>query len=698
MKASEISLYDFFNGTKQFIIPIYQRNYSWQRKHCEQLWKDIVLTAADEQSSGHFLGSVVYISKGRSVHISTVPQLLVIDGQQRLTTISLFLLALIKRFESQAEIAGMTKEQIRAHYLVNSLQKEDLRYKILLTRRDKETYTNLVEGKELSEDPSKRLIENYQFFEEQLKKTDLDLNRLFIGLSKIFIVDISLDYDHDNPQRIFESLNSTGLDLSQADQIRNYILMGLNPEEQREIYDEYWYRMEKSFGQTDNISLFDRFVRDYLTMKLGRIPVMNEVYDEFKRYAHSMGKQSIKDLVTDIYHYSKYFVNIARELEPDKELKAVFADINTLKVDVAYPFLLELYEDYKNGKLSKTEFIEILKLIESYVFRRAICGIPTNSLNKTFATISREIEKKYYLESIRAVFQLKDSYRRFPADVEFIYALQNKDVYHFRNRNYLLGKLENYDTKEPNLVVNYTIEHIMPQNPDLSEKWKQDLGKDWVEVQKKYLHTLGNLTLTAYNSDMSDRPFQEKISIKGGFKESGIRLNVGLAQLTTWNEHEIIQRGKRLAYLAAKVWVNPNLPQDVLDRYRKTTTDTSEENTYTLADHPFITDSVAELFEALRKRILNLDAEVKEEILKIYIAYKTTTNFVDVVPQKSRLRLTLNVKFGELQDPKGLSVDVSNKGRWGNGEVECYLSSMDQIDDIMALIKQSYEKHTDAIE
>lgn len=695
MNAKEISLYDFFNGTKQFIIPIYQRNYSWQKKHCVQLWDDIILNASDERSSGHFLGSIVYISKSRGIHIASVPQLLVIDGQQRLTTISLLLIALIKKMETQNELSEMTKEQISAHYLINTLQKEELRNKLSLTRTDKETYTRLLDNKELKADASKQIIENYQFFEEQLKKTDLDINQILIGISKVFIVDVSLDYDRDNPQRIFESLNSTGLDLSQADQIRNYILMGLSPDLQKEIYDEYWYPMERSFGQKDKISLFDRFMRDYLTLKIGRIPNMYEVYDEFKQYANAPGKTTMKDIVIEIYRYSKYFVNMALEGEEDKELKSIFTNINTLKVDVAYPFLLEIYEDYRIAAISKNDFIEILKLIESYVLRRVICEIPTNSLNKTFANISRELDKTRYLESVRAVFQLKDSYREFPTDTDFVEALKIKDVYNLKIKKYILEKLENYNTKEHINVGSYTIEHVMPQDEKLSPEWIAELGDDWKEVHKKYLHSLGNLTLTRYNSEYGKRPFNEKRDMEKGFKESPVLLNKDLANLDHWNEQEIINRANRLAQVAIKVWQYPFLPTEVVEKYRKPKK-SAETNVYTLANFPHVFEggAQADLFQQLRKRILNLDASVKEEILKIYIAYKTDTNFVDVVPLKSRLNLTLNVKFGEIQDPKGLCKNVTGNNKWGNGDVEVRLTSADQLDDVMALVKQSFEKHT----
>jgi predicted transport protein len=407
-----------------------------------------------------------------------------------------------------------------------------------------------------------------------------------------------------------------------------------------------------------------------------------------------MSKNLLK--IKDIYKYSEYFVNIALEKEQDDEIRRIFSDINTLKVDVSYPFILKVYEDYKQENITKEEFIQILRYIESYVFRRAICGIPTNSLNKTFANLYKEIKSENYLESFKAALLLKDSYRRFPRDEEFKEQLIIKDVYHFRSRNYLLRKLENYNRKELVNVESYTIEHIMPQNENLSDEWKRELGDNWKEVHKKYLHTIGNLTLTGYNSELSDRPFKEKRDINGGFADSPIRLNRSLAKLESWNEEEIIKRAKSIAELAAEIWSFPKLDQETLDKYKM---DEKYGKIYTIEDHQWLAkgNPMRSLFEELRKRILNLDSSVKEEVLKLYIAYKTTTNFVDVVPQKSRLKLSLNIRFDEINDPKGICEDATDKGKWGNGDVEVGVSKFEDLDYAMFLIKQAFNKISEEV-
>ncbi|PAF31697.1 DUF262 and DUF1524 domain-containing protein [Paenibacillus sp. 7516] len=693
MKAVETNLLKFLQGTKQFIIPIYQRKYSWTINQCRQLWNDIVRAAEDEKVKGHFVGSIVYIERGL-YQISSVPQLLVIDGQQRMTTLTLFLLALGKAIEGSEQVCDITRKKIMNYYLVNNDEEGEQRHKLILTKSDKDTLISLTADKKLPDEYSQRVYENYMFFLEAIQKSEVDLNKLFQGISKLIVVDISLDRDHDNPQLIFESLNSTGLDLSQADLIRNFVLMKLEPKEQTDLYTDYWYPMEKSFGNLNDSTLFDRFMRDYLTVKQGKIPNIQDVYAVFKDHVYQQSEHTVTEIVEDIYRFSKYFVKLAFQTEKDKDINQVLNDINSLKVDVSYPFLLELYEDYEQLKLPKEDFIKILRMVESYVFRRSICGVPTNSLNKTFASISKEVDKDQYLESTIAAFVLQDSHRRFPKDEEFIQESVIKDVYNFRSRNYLLRKLENFNRKEIVDIESYTIEHIMPQNPNLSSEWRQELGADWEEVQKKYLHILGNLTLTRYNSELSDKPFIEKRDMEGGFGDSPLRLNKGMGKLGTWNEVEINKRARSLAEQSVQVWGYPRVSDEILSKYNKKATK-GESATYTIADHPELQGEMLELFEELRKRICNLDSSVRMEYKKLYIAFKTTTNFVDIVPQKSRLRLSLNMAFDEINDPQGICKDVSNLGRWGNGDVEIGLSSMDEIENAMFLIKQSFEKQLD---
>lgn len=688
MKATEAKLLEFLKKSPQFVIPIYQRTYSWSERECRQLWDDILRTGRNDTVTAHFVGSIVYVEKGL-YQVSSQSPLLVIDGQQRLTTITLVIEALARSLGDSEPIDGFSAKKLRNYYLLNPLEDGERRYKLVLSQTDKASLMALLDQQSKPKEHSIRVEENFTFFKERVAEVKDELPALCKGLAKLVIVDISLSRDQDNPQLIFESLNSTGRELSQADLIRNFILMGLEPQLQTQLYKQYWRPMEVDFGQEGYATHFDSFMRHYLTVKTGEIPNVREVYEAFKQYARAPGAMGVEALVADIRAFAAYYCAMALGAEPDADLKTAFHDLRELKVDVAYPFLLELYRDYSTQVLSRVDLLQAVRHVESYVYRRAVCAIPTNSLNKTFATFARALKKDRYLESIQAHFLLLPSYRRYPSDEEFKRDLQTKDLYNFRSRSYWLRRLENYDRKERVPVDEYTIEHILPQNDNLSAAWKKELGPEWDRIQKTWLHTLGNLTLTGYNSEYSDRSFSEKRDMKGGFRESPLRLNEGLGTLDHWNEKTIRARAEKLAQQAVSVWSAPSLDKAVLDAYRPE----APLAVYTIADHPHLsTGPLREVFEAFRKQVLALDPCVTEEFLKLYVAYKAETNFVDVVPQAKRLRLSLNMEFPEINDPKGICKDVSGLGRWGNGDVEVGLASLEELPYVLGLVRQSLEK------
>ncbi|NLT38356.1 MAG: DUF262 domain-containing protein [Methanomassiliicoccus sp.] len=689
MKATEATLLGLLQKSPQFIIPIYQRTYSWTDKQCRQLWEDIIRAGSNDSISVHFIGSIVYVEQGLSQVTHQAP-LLVIDGQQRLTTVSLLIEALAREVGDTEPADGFSALKLRHYYLSNQLETGDRFYKLLLSQTDNSTLKAIIKNTPLPPEPSLLVKQNFELFRELLAAQNGDLVPVCRGLAKLVVVDIALNRDQDNPQLIFESMNSTGKELSQADLIRNYILMGLEPKLQTHLYEEYWRPMELDFGQVAYGTQFDSFMRHFLTVKTGYIPRIGEVYDAFKDYSRSPSVRSggIEALVKDIRDFSRYYCAMALGAERNGPLAQAFHDLRELRVDVAYPFLLELYHDYANGILSPDDFLSSVRLIESYVFRRAICAIPTNSLNKTFGTFSKSINKDRYLESMQAQYLLLPSYRRFPSDEEFRRNLQTRDLYNSRSRSYWIRRMENHERKERVEVDEYTIEHIMPQNPNLSATWKVALGSDWQRVHDEWLHTLGNLTLTGYNSEYNDRPFNEKRDMAGGFKESPLRLNAGLGQVEVWNEVAIKERAERLSSKALEIWSFPELQEEVLEQYRPH----PEQPSYSIEDHPFLLSAgIRELFEALRKEVLGLDPCVSEEFLKYYVAYKAETNFVDVVPQSKRLRLSLNLPFPEINDPKKLCRDVTEKGRWGNGDVEIMLNSIDELPYIMSLVRQAFE-------
>ena len=702
MKATEANLLKFLRKSPQFVIPIYQRNYSWTEAQCRQLWADLMRAGRDDKVKAHFIGSIVYVERGLST-VTTEEALLVIDGQQRLTTSTLLIAALAEHFKTHnvAELLdAFSFKKLRNYYLLNPDEDGDRHYKLILSETDKDTLLALLQDTPMPAQSSTRITENYALFQSLIEEHQQELEAICQGLAKLVIVDVALDRSQDNPQLIFESMNSTGLELSQADLIRNYILMGLEPKLQTELYNTYWRPMEKAFGQAAYVVHFDAFMRHYLTTKTGEIPNVREVYLAFKAFAQKQPDTHTRtrDLVADIHAYALYYCAMALGTETDAGLKQAFHDLRELKVDVAYPFLLDVYHDYKQGRLNNDEALQIVRLVESYVFRRAICAIPTNSLNKTFAGLSRTLKKDRYLESVQAALLLLPSYRRFPKDEEFQREIKLRDLYNFRSRSYWLRRLENHGRKERVVVEDYTIEHILPQNEDLSPEWQQELGPDWQRIQEEWLHTLGNLTLTGYNSEYSDFPFaykRDQVTDKDGnpigFASSPLKLNLGLGAVAQWDEAAIKARAERLATDAAKVWKVPALDNSVLDAYRATPAQTGQ--TYSMADHPHLeTGAMKPVFEALRKAVQALNPNVTEEFLKLYVAYKAETNFVDVVPQAKRLLLVLNIGIAELDDPRGLCRDISNIGRWGNGDVEVGLSSLDELPYVMGLIRQALDR------
>jgi uncharacterized protein with ParB-like and HNH nuclease domain/predicted transport protein len=704
MKATEAKLLEILRNVSQFIIPIYQRTYSWTQKECEQLWADILRAGSSDDIGVHFIGSVVHIDDGLG-NIAVQAPKLVIDGQQRLTTVTLLLSALADVLgelpEDQDEpFDGFSPAKIRQYYLTNPLERKEKRFKLLLSDTDRITLMALVDPNAavLPAEPSIRIQANHQFFLEQLRHPATDLTVVCRGISKLLVVDVALSRDQDNPQLIFESMNSTGRELSQADLIRNYVLMGQPPELQERLYTLHWRPMEQAFGQEAySGNEFSAFMRDFLTLKTAEVPRLDLVYEVFKQYERqpAVAEAGIEALLRDLHTTAIRYCRVALGQEPDPQLRDAFHDLRELKVNVVTPLLLELYGDHEAGLLSRDELLEALRLLEAYVFRRAVCAIPSNSQQKTFATFSRALRRNPgdYLPSFKAHLLDLPSYRRFPSDEEFRRDLQVRNLYKFnKSCSYWLRRLENHQRKEPIAVADYTIEHILPQNPDLSAAWREALGPDWAQVQEEWLHRLGNLTLTGYNPELSDRPFLDKRDHQeGGFRTSPLRLNQGLGQLERWDVDAMRQRGETLAASALDVWSSPQLSEEQRQSYRQPSR--RQVAGYTLDDHPQLSNpQIRAVFDVLDARIRALDPNVSQEVLKLYIAYKAETNFVDIVPQAKRLRLSLNMPFAELDDPRGLAKNVTDIGRWGNGDVEIGVSTLDGVSYALGLIRQSLER------
>ncbi len=489
-------------------------------------------------------------------------------------------------------------------------------------------------------------------------------------------------------------MNSTGKDLTQTDLIRNYILMGLEPEKQEIFYKKYWRAMEKDFKQ--NEILFNQFVRHYLTIKTREIPNINKVYEAFKRYQQEWGIET-EALLQDLQKYCGYFCQIVFKKEADKDLNKALSFLVDLEMDVIYPLLLELYSDYSDGVLSKQDFIPIIALIESYICRRAVCGLGTNGLNKVFPSFTKHIQKNEYFKSLKAHFVCLTEKQRFPNNDEFKKLFITIDFYNFQKKKYFFERLENFNTKEPVNTQECTIEHIMPQT--LTKEWKRDLGGNFQAIHDKYLHTIGNLTLTGYNEKYSNNSFQEKRDMEKGFKQSPLKLNQSLKDLESFGEKEIEKRANDLADLALKIWTYPKLDAETLEKYKpkkdkkekEEYKPKKEKKVYDLSSYNFGSHS-RELFDILRKEIKALDERVTEKFNQEYISYVFDKNFVDIVVQNKDLKLYLNMPFNELQDEKNLARDMTNKGHLGNGDIEVKLETKENIPYCLGLIKQALEK------
>ncbi len=677
MEADATPLLKFIkdNQKNQLVIPIYQRVYSWEKEQCKELWDDIIKVGGDDKMDGHFIGSILYVLDGIT-HSDNA--LLIIDGQQRLTTITLLLTALRDHWSDK-------RKEIEDHYLINSDKDGDKKFRLILSDSDKDTLLSLIDkDKRKPSKPSSKIVENFKLFEEWVSNTN-KLETIFKGLEKLMIVYIALKKGKYDPQLIFESMNSTGKDLTQTDLIRNYVVMETEVEKREGFYNKYWRAMEEDFKQ--NETLFNQFVRHYLTIKTREIPNINKVYEAFKDYRQREGI-GIEDLLKDLQKYCGYFCRIVFKKEADKDLNKALGFLVDLEMDVIYPLLLELYSDYSDGVLSKADFIPIIALVESYICRRAVCGIPPNGLNKFFASFTKHIQKDEYFESLKAYFGSLTNNQRFPKNDEFKNLFITIDFYHFKTNKYFFERLENFDTKEPVNTQKCTIEHIMPQKLT-AEEWKRDLGENFQAIHDKYLHTIGNLTKTGYNNEYSNRSFQEKQGMEGGFKDSPLRLNQGLRDLESFGEEEIKKRANDLADWALKIWTYPKLDAETLEKYKPK----KEKKVYDLSSYKFGSHS-RELFDILSKEIKALDENEKivEKFNQDYISYVFDKNFVDIVVQDKGLKLYLNMPFDELQDEKNLARDMTNKGHLGNGDIEVKLETKENIPYCLGLIKQALEK------
>lgn len=691
MEAKEYPCLKILSGPHQFQIPIYQRAYSWTRPQCRQLWDDLVRTGSDEGVRSHFIGSIVYIGAGGH-HTSAVEELQVIDGQQRLTTLTLLLLALVAEAEErqakgEAFDFGADAGNIRHYYLLNDREQGRLRHKLSLTYGDRQSLGRLLNGESL-EGPgltvSTRIRDNWLWFRKKLGGLDeAGAAALWSGLSKLMMISVILDREKDDPQLIFESLNSTGLELSQADLIRNHVLIGLPPEEQRQLFEAHWRPMELTFGADAYAAHFDRFVRHYLTMKRRDIPNIRNIYGTFKQHLVRSGDTAAT--VAELHRYSGMYARIVLGHEEHPKLRAAFDSLTDLRVDTAVPFLLEVVADLDDGCIGPKEALEVLLLIEAYVVRRTLSDFATNTLNKTFMTLGDTLDKSStdaYVESLGIALLSLPGSRAFPRDEMLRERLKSKDIYALKTRNHLFDHLENHGRKEPVATAEYTFEHILPQSRNLSVEWREALGDDWFAARERVLHTLGNLTLTGYNSELSDRPFEEKRDHSGhGFTKSPLRLNEIPAAAERWDEAAIRDRTRVLTEKIIAIWPTPDVELPLLEPEEPTVHD--------LADHPNLVGPLKDAYEELHDCVLELLPGVRRKIKKVSIGYYHGSPVLDVVVLKKHLNVCLSAPKHVLHDPHQLVQDFRGRGHVGNGDSLVRFRPGDPFEPVLDLIRKT---------
>lgn len=539
MQAKETKLQDIIEGTKQYVIPLFQRTYSWTSKEWEVLWKDLVELCEMDNPRTHFIGSIVNMP---TVSVPEgVAKYLLIDGQQRLTTI--FILLTLLRNKARENQNARFADEINNTLLVNQYKDGIDYYKLMPTQVDRTTYQNLING--IPNEEENQLTRAYTYFEKKLKQVELEPEKLKKVITSYFsVVSIVLDAD-DNPYLVFESLNAKGRPLTQADLIRNYFFMRIHIDKQEEVYKNFWLPMQTALNED-----LTEFIRHYL-MKDGNIIKQGDVYYALK---DRVSTSNAIDYLTELKKYSIYYQRLKYpEFEKEPELEKMFRRLNRIEVTTAYPLLLNFYSNYADGKIDKNGFVTILKTLENYLIRRFVCNIATNQLNKIFPTVYPLIQSKYsdnIIEGFKTILQGKG----YPKDNEFILRFRETKFYGGGDRvvktKLILETIESsFNHKEAVPFENLTVEHVMPQT--LSEWWQEHLGEDWEETHELYLHTIGNLTLTAYNTELSNDDFHTK---KKTLNESHLDLNKYFSEIPKWTRAEIEARAETLAKKAVEIW------------------------------------------------------------------------------------------------------------------------------------------------
>ena len=699
MHANKEKFTRLINGSKQFTIPIFQRDYCWNREQCADLWNAVISASNRNNSGGHFMGSIVHIEADDSG--GAFQKLLVIDGQQRITTLTLLLIALrncIKKSEWSGGEDSPTLEKIDRYFLINPEESGLRRYKLMLRRADNATLQYLVDGGDFSDlgsSHSELVQDAYKFFVQGLEEPRCNFDVIYRGIGFLEIVDVKLHREADNPQLVFESMNSTGVDLTQSDLVRNYLLMGLNEPEQTQLYEKYWSTIETSFRTSRDA--FDCFLRDYIALKTEATKQTraDRIYDAFKKFWNPSINLPLNELLEDMTRVARTYASFRGTASMQRPwLAGPMKNMRSLST-VQGLVIMRLYDCHEKGFLSQSEFVQAIELIESYLLRRAILGLQTRGYWSLFARLAHEIDNQAPFRSLRVALARLSDNNRFPSDDEFSRALQELDLYNLQVCKHIFDRLENADQKEPSRVHEFSIEHVMPQSIDNEIAWQEMLGDEWMQVHSTWQHRLGNLTLTAYNSAYSNRPFHEKKEIEGGFRQSAVRLNEYIRDQARWTEAEMQERGVKLARRALEIWANNEV--DEADIQEAQIRDLRKRASQRNVDNLDVSKEIRKLLDKILEEFRKI-GDFIEVIERKSVCCYGPQFFAEILPMGTRLRLLLPLDFSEAENPNEISIEDCSSWKFVSNRMhdDCDLlidiTHEDQISAATPMIRQALDR------
>ena len=698
MDATNNPFVDIIDGQKRFVIPVFQRDYSWGPEQCDRMWLDVLKAVNDDAL--HFLGSFVYVDERVGAAFGNW---LVIDGQQRLTTLTLLMIALRDHLvEIQWQGSELSVAQIDDFFLKNRHRSGENRYRLALRRRDNDTLQALVDGTDPSDvrDSSEAVMAAYEYFRAVLRNPGVDPVNVYNGVYRLVVVDVRLERPADNPQVIFESLNSTGVDLTQSDLIRNYLLMGLNSEQQTALYDDYWSKLEKAFR--DAGGGFEEFLRDYMALlerSTTQTPA-NRVYAKFKEFWPSGGFDEAAELLADMLKMGRYYAWFRRpSLCPDKSMIPPLSVARDGGFGTTHaPLVVLLYDLRERELITDGEFAEAMMLLKSYLVRRVVLGLQTRSYWNVFQRVAHAVEEDAVFETFKVALVRERGTSAFPSDESFRSGIQERDLYHLRTCHHILATLENYGQTEPSQTADYSIEHVMPQGIDNVEAWQEMLGEDWEDIHQTWIHRLGNLTLVGYdkNTAMSNRPFYEKLCDPKGFKYTAVRLNHHIREQDKWTVDEMRERGAQLAQNAVGIWPYPEADLGMVRN--KNVAELQARSDRRDLTSLKMNDPVRQLMEHLDEGIATLGESIRVMVHRSACYYDGSgIFFVELLPMAGSVRVLLPLPYDEVDDPDGLAADSTNWSWLPNVThrdcgVVVDVHRKEQTDSVLHMVRQVYEE------